>query len=118
MNTTGGTLISEGEIIDYTPASDIAAGTLVILNELVAYAQVPILADKLGAVMTEGIVELPCVAVAAVTTGGLVYQITATGVITTVSASTHRKIGVLAADKASSVTTLRVKLIQGLGLVP
>lgn len=117
-NTTGGTLIQEGEQLDYTPGADIAAGTLVVLNELVAFAPVPIPNGQLGAIETEVVCELPCAAVAASTIGALVYQNTSTGVISTVGVSTNRKIGVLAADKANNATTLRVKLIQGLGLVP
>lgn len=117
-NTTGGTLIHEGEKIDYTPGADIAAGTLVILNELVGFAPVPILNGKLGALEINTVVELPCEATAALTVGALVYQNTSTGVISGVGVSTNRKIGVLAADKANNATTLRVKLLQGLGLVP
>lgn len=117
-NTTGGTFIQEGEYVDFTPVADIAAGTLVVANELIGFAPVPIANGVLGALHVEGVVELPCAAVAAATFGALVYQNTTTGVISTVSASTNRKVGFLAADKALNATTLRVKLIQGLGLVP
>lgn len=117
-NTTGGTFAHEGNFIDYTPGADIAAGTLVVANELVGYAAVPILNGKLGALNLECVVDLPCAAVAAATVGALVYQNTGTGVISTVGVSTNRKIGILAADKALNATTLRVRLVQGLGLVP
>lgn len=117
-NTVGGTLIQEGDLIDYTPGAAIAAGTLLVLNELVAFAPVPIAAGTPGGIDIESVVEMPCAAVAAATLGALVYQDTATGVISTVGVITNRKIGVLAANKALNATVLRVKILQGLGLVP
>ena len=44
-----------GNIIDFTPGSDVAAGDVVVQGELVGVARQVILANKLGALTVEGV---------------------------------------------------------------
>ncbi len=48
-----------GESIDYTPAADVAAGDVVVQNDLVAIAKLDIKAGELGSLATTGVFALP-----------------------------------------------------------
>ncbi len=48
-----------GESIDYTPAADVAAGDVVVQNDLVAIAKLDIKAGELGALALCGVFTLP-----------------------------------------------------------
>ena len=48
-----------GESIDYTPAADVAAGDVVVQNDLVGIAKLDIKAGELGALATCGEFTLP-----------------------------------------------------------
>jgi len=49
--------IQEGKSIDYTPASAVTAGDLVVVGEIIGVAARDIAANKLGALMVEGVIE-------------------------------------------------------------
>lgn len=49
--------IQQGSAIDYTPATDVAAGEVVVLGELIGVATTPITAGEQGALALEGVVE-------------------------------------------------------------
>lgn len=49
------TFRSDGNSIDYTPASDVTAGDVIVLGNLVTIAKVDIAANELGAVSTRGV---------------------------------------------------------------
>ena len=51
--------IHDGSAIDYTPASDVAAGDVVVQNDLVGIAKQPIAAGTLGALAVVGVFEVP-----------------------------------------------------------
>jgi len=53
------TFVHDGNTIDYTPATDVAAGDVVVQGELIGVAKVPIPADKLGALAVTGVFDLP-----------------------------------------------------------
>lgn len=48
----------EGKSIDYTPASAVAAGDIIVQNGIVGVAKLAIAASTLGALCTEGIIEI------------------------------------------------------------
>lgn len=67
--------IHEGKSIDYTPAGDTAAGTVVVQGELVGVAARDIKANKLGALSVSGVIDFPkqTGALTAISAGALCY---------------------------------------------
>ena len=57
------TFIHDGNAIDYTPGSAVAAGDVVVQNNLVGIAKQPIAADALGALAIEGVFDMAKAAV-------------------------------------------------------
>ncbi len=53
------TFVHDGNAIDYTPGSDVAAGGVVVQEELVGVAKRPIAANALGALAVTGVFDLP-----------------------------------------------------------
>jgi len=52
-------LIQRGEDLDYTPMADVAAGAVVVQEDLVGVACREIKADQLGALSVTGVYEFP-----------------------------------------------------------
>jgi predicted RecA/RadA family phage recombinase len=50
---------ADGDKLDYTPTTGVAAGEMVVLGSLVTMAERAIVANELGAVLTNGIVTGP-----------------------------------------------------------
>jgi len=53
------TFVHEGESVDYTPGSDVAAGDVVVQEDLVAIAKTPIASGALGALAVTGVFDVP-----------------------------------------------------------
>lgn len=51
--------VHEGDSIDYTPGSDVAAGDVVVLTDLIGIARTPIKANELGSLAVAGVFDLP-----------------------------------------------------------
>jgi len=103
--------VQHGHTIDYTPSSAVAAGDVVVLNDLVTVAPRPIAANKLGAVCVEGVFELPK-ASGAIGQGAIVYWDSTNSNITTTSTS-NKRAGKAAVAAASGDTTVKVLLNIG-----
>jgi predicted RecA/RadA family phage recombinase len=102
--------IQYGQDLDYTPASDIAAGAVVVLADLVAVAPRPILAGKLGAVITRGVVFMPCATGSTGAQGSVISYYATSGIA---HATTGVYAGKLAAARAATDTTVKVLLGHG-----
>lgn len=98
-------------LIDHTPSSAVAAGDVVVLNDLITVAPRPIAANKLGAVAIEGVHSMPK-ASGAIGQGALVYWDSTNSNITTTS-SGNKRAGKAAAAAASADTTVQVILNCG-----
>ena len=53
------TFVQEGNQLDYTPAADVAAGAVVVLNDLMGVAKTAIVANKPGALSLTGVFSFP-----------------------------------------------------------
>lgn len=53
---------ADGDKLDHTPGSAVAAGDIVVLGNLVTVAERPIAANELGAVLVKGLVTGPVAA--------------------------------------------------------
>jgi predicted RecA/RadA family phage recombinase len=51
--------VQEGNSIDYTPTADVAAGKLVVQNDLIGIAKLDIAAGELGALAVTGVFAIP-----------------------------------------------------------
>lgn len=102
---------ADGDLVDYTPGSAVAAGDVVVLNDLVTVAPRPIVANKLGAVAVEGIFKLPK-ASGAIGQGAIVYWDSANSNVTTTS-SGNKRAGKAAEAAASGDATVKVLLNIG-----
>ncbi|MBI5725252.1 MAG: DUF2190 family protein [Planctomycetes bacterium] len=51
--------VHDGEVIDYTPASDVAAGAVVVQGDLIGVARTPIAANVLGSLAVDGVFDFP-----------------------------------------------------------
>lgn len=103
--------VQDGDLIDYTPSSAVAAGDVVVLNDLVTVAPRPIAANKLGAVAVEGVYALPK-ATGAIGQGAIVYWDATAGNVTT-TATGNKRAGKAAAAAASGDATVRVLINIG-----
>ena len=103
--------IQDSEAIDYTPASAVSAGQVVVLADLIGVAKLDIAANVLGALHLTGVYDFP-----KVTTGG-----SAIAVGTTVywnsdtynaqaTASTYKQLGKVVKAAADADATVRVVL--------
>lgn len=93
-------------LIDYTPSSAVAAGDVVVLNDLVTVAPRPIAANSLGAVAIEGVFSMPK-ATGAIGQGAIVYWDATAGNVTT-TASGNKRAGKAAAAAASGDASVMV----------
>lgn len=98
---------ADGDKLDYTPASAVAAGDIVVLGSLVTMAERAIAANELGAVLTNGIVTGPCLTGATGAQGDAIKWYSVSGVF---HASTGTNAGYLARARAAADTTVSVLL--------
>ena len=105
-----------GDTIDYTPGSDVSAGDVVVLNELVGVAKRDIPANTLGSLSVTGVFDFPkATGIGTAIDAGLdVYWDAAAGEATTDegSGSVNKKIGRSVADAGDSDATVRVRMSQ------
>lgn len=98
-------------LIDYTPGAAVAAGDVVVLNDLVTVAPRPIAANALGAVAVEGVWSMPK-ATGAIGQGAIVYWDATNGNVTT-TASGNKRAGKAAAAAASGDASVMVLINCG-----
>ena len=110
--------VHDGDAIDYTPASAVVAGQVVVRNSLIAIAKLAIAANTLGALAVKGVFDVAKVT-GAIDDGTKVYWdadgnpldgTAGTGALTT-DETLGKLAGVTVADAAETDTTARVKLL-------
>ena len=105
--------VQDGSSIDYTPSADVAAGDVVVQNDLVGIAKQPIAAGALGALAVVGVFEVPKATGAgtAIGAGAKVYWDAANSQATA-SATGNTYMGKAVAAAGDDDTTVRVRLSQ------
>lgn len=104
-------VIGEGESLDYTPGSAVAAGDVVVLGSVgVGVADGAIAANALGAVVVDGLIEFPK-ATGAINAYAKVYW-NATNKNVTTTSTDNTLAGYAVAAAASGDATVRVKLMK------
>lgn len=105
-------LVQEGEVIDYTPGSAVAAGAVVVIGTVgIGIAQNAVAANTRGSLIVEGVIE-HAKASGAITLGAKVYYDATNNVLTTTAAG-NTLAGFAIAAAASGDATAFVKLMKG-----
>ncbi len=99
--------VQKGDVVDYTPASAVAAGDVVVIGSLVGVAPRAIAANALGSLAIEGVWEMPCATGATGAQGSAINWYATSGVA---HASTGTAAGYLAKARAAGDSTVHVKL--------
>lgn len=102
-----------GNVIDFTPGADVAAGAVVVQGELVGVANRKILANKLGALSVEGVFKFAKDNATAFAVGVDVFWDVADGEATEdADTGTNKLIGKTVLAAADTDTILLAKLNQ------
>ena len=101
--------LQKGDSIDYTPAADVAAGDVVVLNARVGIAKLDIKANTLGALAVTGIYRIPKDA-SALGAGNEVFWNAATQKASATSAGDAVWLGIATADARAADETAFVRL--------
>ena len=99
--------VQKGDVVDYTPASAVAAGDVVVIGSLVGVAPRAIAANALGSLAIEGVWEMPCATGATGAQGSAINWYATSGVA---HASTGVAAGKLAKARAAGDATVHVVL--------
>lgn len=107
------TFVQDGGSIDYTPGADVAAGAVVVQNDLVGVAKRPIAANTPGSLAVQGIFDFPksTAGGSAIGAGASVYW-NAAGQQATTTASGNKLIGKTVKAVADADATVRVRMMQ------
>jgi len=109
------TFVHEGESVDYTPGSDVAAGDVVVQEDLIGVAKTPIASGALGALAVTGVFDFPKTAGVGegIAAGAKVYWDVADAVAKTDDESgANTYLGKTVAAAGDDDTTVRVRLEQ------
>lgn len=105
--------VQRGDTIDYTPVANVAAGTVVVQNDLVGITTREIPAGKLGAIAVEGVFDVAKEAGGGVTfaVGALAYwdEINKVAVATD-DGGAHKLLGKVVKAAADGDALVRVRL--------
>lgn len=108
--------VQEGESVDYTPVSDVAAGTVVDLGTLVGIATLDIAAGRMGALVVDGTWAVDKYAGEAIALGAPVYWDDGTKTATGTVAYSEALMGFCARAAVAGDAKVRVRLCPGAGL--
>lgn len=101
--------LKSGEMIDYTPSADVAAGDVIVQGSIVGIALSAIPANTLGALAVNGVFRVPKLSTDAVSAGAVIYWDSGNN-YATISATSTTKMGYAVAASASGVATVDVLL--------
>ncbi|MCC7407210.1 MAG: DUF2190 family protein [Phycisphaeraceae bacterium] len=107
------TFVHDGNVIDYTPSSDVASGAVVVQGELVGVSPRPIAANAAGVLAVAGVFDFPKAtgASTAISAGANCYW-DAGNHQATATASGNKLIGKSVRAAADADATVRVRLMQ------
>lgn len=105
--------IHDGKSIDYTPTADVAAGDVVVQNDLLGVAKLDIAANTLGALAVIGVFDVPKATGAgtAIGAGAKVYW-NATAKQATTTATGNKYLGKTVKAAVDADANVRVRLEQ------
>ena len=99
--------VQDGDLLDHTPSSAVAAGDVVVIGALVGVAPRASAANAVGALAVEGVFEIPCATGATGAQGSAISYYATSGVA---HASTGTAAGKLAKARLVADTSVHVLL--------
>ena len=103
--------IHDGAAVDFTPDEDVAAGTIVVVGDLVGVTKRDIASGVLGAIAVEGVFDVIKDSAVSISAGAKVYW-DAVNSLTVTTATGNKLIGKAIADAGVGKTEVRVRLSQ------
>jgi predicted RecA/RadA family phage recombinase len=103
------TYVQPGESIDYTPSTNVALGTVVVLGDLVGVTKRDIRANELGALALSGVFDVAKGTSEALAVGTTVYW-DDTNHRLTATAGSHKRFGNVVRAAAADDPTVRARL--------
>jgi predicted RecA/RadA family phage recombinase len=105
--------VHDGNAVDYTPGSAVAAGDVIVQGELVGVARTPIAANALGSLAVDGVFDFAKTTGGgtAITAGDNVYWDDTNNVATT-TATGNKLLGKCVRAAADADATVRVRMSQ------
>ena len=100
--------IHSGDVIDFTPTSAVAAGSVVVQGTQVGITKVAVPANTLGTLHVQGVFDINCASGTTFSAGALLYWNAGTSLITTTN--TDVLIGRAAVAKTSGQLKARVRV--------
>ena len=97
--------VQDGDVLDYTPGSAVAAGDVVVIGSLVGVAPRAIAANALGSLAIDGVWEMPCATGATGAQGSAINWYAVSGVA---HATTGTAAGKLAKARLVGDTSVQV----------
>jgi predicted RecA/RadA family phage recombinase len=105
--------VQDGVYIDYTPSSDVSAGTIVIQGDLVGVTIRPIPANTVGALAVAGVFDVKKAQATVFNAGAKVYwDATNEVAVTSDGGGANKYIGKAVRAAGNTTTTVRVLLLQ------
>jgi len=101
--------VYRGDVIDYTPEADVAAGSVVVIGSIIGITKLDIKAGQLGALALVGVFDIVKASGTAIAKGAKVYWNATAKQITTV-ATGNVYLGEAVAAAAAGDATARVRL--------
>lgn len=105
--------IQRGDIIDYVPVADTAAGSVVFLGAVCGITKIDIKAGELGAIAITGVYEFAKASGSAIDAGAALYWDAANAKVT--ATPNACPLGIAVAAAASAATAVRVLINVGAG---
>lgn len=112
---TTATFRHEGAAIDYTPGAAVAAGDVIVQNDLIGIARLDIAASELGALAVEGVFDFPKATGVgtAIGAGEIVYwDVADLEAKTDSETGANKQLGKVVTAAGDNDTTVRVRLSQ------
>ncbi len=103
--------VQEGAAVDYTPESNVAAGTVVVQGDLVGITKRDIKAGDLGSLSVEGVFDVDKDPTATIAVGAKLYW-DATNSQAVTSATGNKLLGKAVAAAGTGTSTVRTRLSQ------
>lgn len=102
--------VSPGEVVDYTPESNVSAGDVVAVGKIVGVAQRDLTAGVLGALRVQGVHDVAKEAAVAHDVGDKLYWSASTQVATKTNGGSDPVLGYCVLAAGAAATTTRVRL--------
>lgn len=106
------TFVQDGNAIDYSPPdADVAAGTVVVLGDLIGITRTPIKARTLGSLAVSGVFEFNKQAGLALEAGAIAFWNNTTKVAVAIDGGgANKRIGKVVVEALAGDATVRIRL--------